>query len=134
MFMFKPQAYLEELKKTSPEIYHAATESAQEGEEKDDYIRLNSEIFADCPNISIDYAVMEKTHKAVVIPLASSWNDLGCWTAVAKAGVCDAENNVIQWRSIDQRQRRLLYQFRRPNGCGVGFEKSNYSHHCRTWF
>lgn len=96
MFMFTPQAYLQELQKTAPEIHQAAVQSLLQGEAKDDYVRLNNEIFAECPNISIDYAVMEKTHKAVVIPLATSWNDLGCWTAVAKAGVCDTENNVIR--------------------------------------
>lgn len=96
MFMFKPQVYLEELQKSSPEIYQAAVQATLSGEEKEDYLRVNREIFATCPNNSIDYAVMEKTHKAVVIPLASSWNDLGCWAAVAKAGSCDAANNVVK--------------------------------------
>lgn len=96
MFMFKPKVYLEELKKASPDIYDAAVESVLTGEKKEDYIRLNSETFARCPNISIDYAVMEKTHKAVVIPLAASWNDLGCWAAVAKSGICDANSNVVK--------------------------------------
>ena len=66
------------------------------GEKKDDYIRLDAETFTECPNNSIDYGVMEKTQKAVLIPLASSWNDLGCWSAVAKSGTCDADNNVVR--------------------------------------
>jgi mannose-1-phosphate guanylyltransferase / mannose-6-phosphate isomerase len=96
MFMFKPQNYLEELEKFSPEAHHFAVQSVLTGEKKDDYLRLNSEIFAHCPDNSIDYAVMEKTCRAALIPLASSWNDLGCWEAVAKSGNCDAQNNVIR--------------------------------------
>lgn len=100
MFMFHPQSYLDELKKFSPDIYYPAIESYLRSEKKADYIRLNSDIFATCPNISIDYAVMEKTQKAAVIPLRSSWSDLGCWNSVAKAGIADAENNVIQGQVI----------------------------------
>ncbi len=96
MFMFKPQAYLEELKKSAAAVYDASVQSVMQGESKEDYLRVSSEIYTNCPNISIDYAVMEKTHKAVVMPLASSWNDLGCWAAVAKAGACDDERNVIR--------------------------------------
>ena len=96
MFMFKPRVYLEELQKSSPAVYQAAVQSVLTGEEKEDYLRLNKEAFTDCPNISIDYAVMEHTEKAVVIPLSSSWNDLGCWAAVAKSGSCDQANNVIR--------------------------------------
>ncbi len=96
MFMFRPQVYLEELKKASPDIYYAAMQAVEKGEKKDDYLSLNSEMFASCPSNSIDYAVMETTDKAVVIPLASSWNDLGCWAAVAKSNICDRENNVTR--------------------------------------
>lgn len=96
MFVFNPKVYLNELEIYSPEIYEFALEAVRQGEHNDDYTRLNSDIFSSCPNKSIDYAVMEKTTKGVVIPLASSWNDLGCWTAVAKAGICDNDNNVIR--------------------------------------
>lgn len=96
MFVMRPSIYLAELQKSSPDIYHRAVESVQQGEQHSDYFRLNKEAFAQCPSQSIDYAVMEKTHKGVMVPLASSWNDLGCWEAVAKAGVCDAHNNVVR--------------------------------------
>lgn len=102
MFMFTPQAYLQELNKYTPEVHQAAVKAIRLAEKKEDYIRLDQQAFLDCPNISIDYAVMEKTAQAIVIPLASSWNDLGCWTAVAKAGSYDAKNNVIRGEVVIQ--------------------------------
>lgn len=102
MFMMQPQLYLTEIQKLAPEIYQLAIASVQQGEQHPDYFRLNKEIFAQCPDQSIDYAVMEKTHKGMIIPLASSWNDLGCWEAVAKAGACDADNNVIRGEVLIQ--------------------------------
>jgi mannose-1-phosphate guanylyltransferase / mannose-6-phosphate isomerase len=100
MFLFKPEAYLEELKKWCPDAYRTAQQSWLNAEKKEDYWRLPQQEFADCPNISIDYAVMEKTAKAVVVPLAAAWNDLGCWAAVAKSGECDANRNVIKGEAL----------------------------------
>ena len=102
MFMFKPQVYLEELKKTAPDIYHICAQTIAESTQQADYLRLDDNTFSACPSISVDYAVMEKTYKAAVIPLASSWNDLGCWEAVAKAGAGDANNNVVRGEVLIQ--------------------------------
>lgn len=102
MFMFKPQVYLEELQKTAPDIFHTCAQAVTNSVQQADYLRLEENSFSTCPSISIDYAVMEKTHKAVVIPLASSWNDLGCWEAVAKAGAGDANNNVVRGEVLVQ--------------------------------
>ncbi len=102
MFMFSPQVYLQELSKASPEVHQISIQAVRLAEKKDDYVRLDQQVFSSCPNISIDYAVMEKTARAVVIPLASSWNDLGCWTAVAKAGSYDSKNNVIRGEVVIQ--------------------------------
>lgn len=69
MFMFKASVYLDELKKFRPDILAACKESLSSASTDLDFIRLNSDVFAECPDESIDYAVMEKTQDCVVIPL-----------------------------------------------------------------
>lgn len=96
MYLFTPTAYLDELKNFAPEVYQKSIQAYDEGMKKDDYIRLNAEVYDTCPAHSIDYLIMEKTNKAAVVPLASSWSDLGCWTAVAKAGIGDIDENVVR--------------------------------------
>ena len=60
-----------------------------------DFVRLDKEIFASCPSDSIDYAVMEKTDKAVVIPMDAAWNDVGSWSALWDVTEKDASGNAI---------------------------------------
>jgi mannose-1-phosphate guanylyltransferase len=82
MFMFRASVFLEELKKYRPDI-HAASELAWNQARKDlEFIRLEQECFAACPSESVDYAVMEKTESAVMVPLEAGWNDVGAWPAV----------------------------------------------------
>jgi len=95
MFVFSAEAYLNELKNLQPEIY-AAVESAFAGHKKDlDFIRIDAEAFAQSPSDSIDYAVMEKTDKAVVVPYTGDWNDIGAWAALYDLNEKDSEENVI---------------------------------------
>lgn len=100
MFMFKPQVYLEELKKVAPEIYQPAVQAINKAEMIEDCLVLEREAFERCASNSIDYALMEHTQKGVVVPLAASWNDLGCWAAVAKSGIMDSANNVVKGEAI----------------------------------
>ncbi len=93
MFLFQASAYLAELEKFSPEIYsHCA--AAWGGHSQDfDFIRLGGE-FKTCPSDSIDYAVMERTDLASVVPLAASWSDLGSWQAFYECAQHDANENA----------------------------------------
>jgi mannose-1-phosphate guanylyltransferase/mannose-6-phosphate isomerase len=94
MFFFKASAYLAELEKTAPEML-AACEKAWQGSVVDlDFTRLDAEAFAECPSDSIDYAVMEKTDHAVVIPLDAGWSDVGSWAALWEVGESDEKGNV----------------------------------------
>ncbi|MGB1061413.1 MAG: mannose-1-phosphate guanylyltransferase/mannose-6-phosphate isomerase, partial [Ketobacter sp.] len=79
MFAFRADVYLQELKQHNPAIYDAAKASWDARSEDLDFIRVGEEAFVACPEDSIDYAVMEKTEKAVVIPLDSGWSDVGSW-------------------------------------------------------
>lgn len=94
MFLFRADKYLDEIKQLQPEIY-AVCEDAYANSEKDlDFIRLAKENFAKAPNISIDYAVMEKTARAAVVPLESSWSDVGSWHALWESCEQDENNNA----------------------------------------
>lgn len=94
IFMFQASVYLAELKQFRPDIL-TACEAAMASIEPDlDFIRVNKTAFAACPAESIDYAVMEKTSKAVVVPMAAGWNDVGSWSSLWEISSKDAANNV----------------------------------------
>lgn len=96
IFMFRASVFLTELKKFAPAIY-AACEQAIAGAERDlDFLRIDAARFAVSPSDSIDYAVMEKTEKAVVVPLDAGWNDLGSWSALWDVSEKDQSGNAIQ--------------------------------------
>jgi len=100
MFMFRASRYLEELKKFEPKIHSICIEAIQQATEDLDFIRISEEIFKDCPNTSIDYAVMEKTGAAVVVPLDAGWSDVGSWLSLYEVSVKDKSNNVITGDSL----------------------------------
>lgn len=94
MFLLRPAVYLEELGRCAPQIY-AACRAAWEGRTHDGlFCRPDTGAFLSSPADSIDYAVMEKTQCAGVIPLNTCWNDLGSWDAFYQAGTRDKDGNV----------------------------------------
>ncbi|PLX85630.1 MAG: mannose-1-phosphate guanylyltransferase/mannose-6-phosphate isomerase [Desulfuromonas sp.] len=95
MFMFKASRLVQELDRFAPEIV-SACRKAVEGAERDlDFIRLDADAFAACPSDSIDYAVMEKTEDAVVVPLDAGWSDVGSWSALWEVGEHDCHGNLV---------------------------------------
>lgn len=96
MFMFSASRYLQELEKFRPDIL-SSVKSAYAGAHRDlDFIRLNEEAFATCPDESIDYAVMEKTSDAVVVPMDAGWSDVGAWSSLWEVSDKDQHENVIR--------------------------------------
>jgi mannose-1-phosphate guanylyltransferase/mannose-6-phosphate isomerase len=86
MFLFQASTFLEELARYAPQML-AGCRKAWTGRAVDlDFTRLDAEAFAACPADSIDYAVMEKTTNAAVIPLAAGWSDVGSWSALWAVG------------------------------------------------
>ena len=94
IFVFRADAFLDELGKWSPEIAAAAAEAVAGGFEDLDFFRLEVKAFTGCPSDSIDYAVMENTESSVVIPVDMGWSDLGSWSALWSAGTSDGDGNV----------------------------------------
>lgn len=94
MFMFKASLLVAELEKYSPAILRACREALSHAQPDLDFIRLDKAIFESCDSISIDYAVMEKTDKAMVVPLGAGWNDVGSWSSLWECGTQSTDNNV----------------------------------------
>ncbi len=95
MFLFKASRYLEELKKHRPDIYEAC-QLSMEGTSKDnDFLRVNEAAFDACPSDSIDYAVMEKTDDAVVVPMDAGWSDIGSWSSLWDISEKDQNGNAV---------------------------------------
>lgn len=96
MFVFRATRYLEELARYQPNIV-AACRSALELAHTDlDFIRLDSQAYVQSPNLAIDYAVMEHTEHACVVPLEAGWSDIGSWSSVWDVAKKDADNNATQ--------------------------------------
>ena len=100
MFMFRASAFIEELERLQPQMLKACREAMAATEKDMDFIRVEAGAFAACPSISIDYAVMEKTDHAAVVPLDAGWNDVGSWSAVWDIGEKDAAGNVVRGEAI----------------------------------
>ena len=94
MFLFKASRYVEELRKFRPDIYQACAEAKLETEPNLDFLRINQERFARCPSESIDYAVMENTKDAVVVPIDAGWSDIGSWSSVWDISDKDESGNA----------------------------------------
>jgi len=95
MFAFTAGNFLKELEKFNPEMLSVCKQALAAAKVDLDFIRLDKAIFATCPPDSIDYAVMEKTDKAVVIPLDAGWNDVGSWSALWDVTEKDSLGNAI---------------------------------------
>jgi len=100
MFLFKASRYLEELELYAPEMLQAVRAAHASAKSDLDFVRLDAETFASVPDNSIDYAVMEKTRRAAVIPVACEWSDIGSWSALWMAGVRDAQGNLREGDTI----------------------------------
>jgi mannose-1-phosphate guanylyltransferase len=96
MFMFKASVYLKELAEFRPDILDVCKKSLEEAQKDLDFIRVDAATFAQCPEDSIDYAVMEKTQEGVVVPLDAGWSDIGSWSALWKIGDKDEQGNVCK--------------------------------------
>ncbi|MFC0268199.1 mannose-1-phosphate guanylyltransferase/mannose-6-phosphate isomerase [Kushneria aurantia] len=96
MFLFRADRYLEELKAHRPDIYESCAAAMRDVQPDLDFIRINAEAFENCCAESIDYAVMEKTDRAMVVPLDAGWSDVGSWSALWQLGEKDEQGNVCK--------------------------------------
>ncbi|MGH8105313.1 MAG: mannose-1-phosphate guanylyltransferase/mannose-6-phosphate isomerase [Arenimonas sp.] len=94
MFLFRASRFIEELEKFAPAILQHCKTAISDAKRDADFLRLDKEAFAACPADSIDYAVMEKTAHAKVLPIDVGWSDVGSWSALWQVADQDADGNV----------------------------------------
>jgi mannose-1-phosphate guanylyltransferase/mannose-6-phosphate isomerase len=121
-FLFKAGRYVDELQAYCPEIVDACRRAVAGGVLDLDFFRLDSEAFAACPAQSIDYAVMEKTEAAAVVPVDIGWSDVGSWEALWRIGDKDGDGNVITGDVLVKDVRNSLIRGEGPLVAALGIE------------
>jgi mannose-1-phosphate guanylyltransferase/mannose-1-phosphate guanylyltransferase/mannose-6-phosphate isomerase len=96
IFLFAPQVLLAEMERFEPEVVAAVDLALARGRRDGPAITLDAEAFRHCPSISIDYAVMEKTHRAAVTPIGVPWADVGSWSELWRLGPHDGQGNMLK--------------------------------------
>lgn len=96
MFLFSARRYLEELQRFAPDIAEVCERASATAVRDKDFTRVDAAVFAACRSDSVDYAVMEKTRDAVMVPLDAGWSDVGSWAALHEVLPADAQGNVTR--------------------------------------
>jgi mannose-1-phosphate guanylyltransferase / mannose-6-phosphate isomerase len=95
IFLFPAALYVSELERLRPDMLAACRQALEAARRDDDFIRLDKAAFAACPSDSIDYAVMEHTERAAVVPVSMGWSDLGSWDALWELADKDTAGNAL---------------------------------------
>lgn len=105
MFIFRASRYLEELERLQPNMLSACRSALEQGSQDLYFTRVDLAAFAACPEQSIDYAVMEKTSEAAMVPLDAGWSDVGSWSALWDVSAKSPEGNVLKGDVLQQDTR-----------------------------
>lgn len=108
IFVLRASDWLEELRRLAPDIYESCSAAYDKGIRDRDFFRVDPESFAACRAESIDYAVMEKTDRAMMIPLDAGWSDVGAWPALWDVCARDENGNVRQGDVLAHKTRNSL--------------------------
>lgn len=122
MFLFRASRYLEELERHQPEMLAACRKAMAAGSKDMDFRRVDEAAFARCPSDSIDYAVMEKTADAAVMPLEAGWSDIGSWSALWEISARDDGENVVKGDVVTHEARGTLVHADHRLVAAVGVE------------
>jgi mannose-1-phosphate guanylyltransferase/mannose-6-phosphate isomerase len=120
IFVLGAQSFLDELKRLAPQIHDAAREAFESAREDLGFQRLDHDAFAQSPNISIDYAVMEKTSRAAMLPLDVGWNDVGSWSSLWDIAQRDADGNYINGDAVLEDSHNLYVHSERSLVSTIG--------------
>ena len=122
MFLFKASAMLAEIERLAPDVVSCCRAALEQDSADLDFLRLEREAFARCPNVAIDVAVMEQTALGSVLPLDVGWSDVGSWSALWETGNRDSDGNVLQGRVISQGSRNCYLRSEHRLVVGLGVE------------
>ena len=106
--MFRAKTIIDEMKELSPEIFRFVKKTFINSENDLEFQRLNEKSFKECPNISIDNAVMEKTKKGTVIPLDAEWSDIGSYKSLWENSDKDKNGNTKKGNVIIEKTQKLF--------------------------
>lgn len=95
MFVFSAKALIAEMERFHPEMLKHCQVALQQGARDLDFFRLQEQAFAQCANLSIDYALMEQTQHAAMVPLDAGWSDVGSWHALWEVAEKDEQQNAL---------------------------------------
>jgi mannose-1-phosphate guanylyltransferase / mannose-6-phosphate isomerase len=122
IFVLHARTYLEELQRLNPAIYAAAREALEKAAQDMEFLRLEPKAFAASPNISIDYAVMEKTAAAAMLPLNVGWNDVGSWSSLWEIAPRDEEGNAVEGDAVLVDTKDCLVRSERSLVAAIGVD------------
>lgn len=108
IFMMRVSVWLQELARHRPDIAKACADAYELGKADADFYRVDKALFTQGPSDSIDYAVMEKTDRAAIVPLAAGWSDVGAWPALWEVSARDNDGNVTQGDVMAHQTRNTL--------------------------
>ena len=120
IFMFKAKTLLNEIQKFEPDIYEHCKESLSKSIKDLDFQRLDKFTFENCPNISFDIAVMEKTNIGTVLPLNCGWNDIGSWKTVWENSKKDEDGNFSKGKVISEKTKNCYLRSENKLLVGIG--------------
>ncbi|MFV1997307.1 MAG: mannose-1-phosphate guanylyltransferase/mannose-6-phosphate isomerase [Acidiferrobacterales bacterium] len=108
LFMLKASIWMKELHRFRSEIAIVVEEAYRKGKEDQDFFRVDQKLFVGCPSDSIDYAVMEKTDRASILPLEAGWSDIGAWSSLWEVSERDSSGNVFVGDAIAHNTKNTM--------------------------
>jgi mannose-1-phosphate guanylyltransferase/mannose-6-phosphate isomerase len=122
IFVFRAGAFLEELKRLEPRIFEAANAALASAQDDLGFRRLDLAAYSTSPAISIDYAVMEKTSLAAVLPVDVGWSDVGSWSSLWEISPHDANGNCVNGAAVIGDSRNLYIHSERSLVATIGLK------------
>jgi len=122
IFLLRADRWLEEIGNLQPDILKACQQAVAGGSRDSDFVRVEKDAFLSSPSDSIDYAVMEKTDRAAVVPLQTSWSDVGSWSSIWEVSEQDTEGNVTKGDVLTHDTRNSLFMAENRCVAAVGLD------------
>jgi mannose-1-phosphate guanylyltransferase / mannose-6-phosphate isomerase len=122
IFLFPARVYLDELERLRPDMVAACRDALATAQRDSDFVRLGREAFAACDSDSIDYAVMEHTRRAAVVPVSMGWSDVGSWDALWEMGAKDPQGNSIAGNVVAEDARNCYLRSEAGLVAAIGIE------------
>jgi mannose-1-phosphate guanylyltransferase/mannose-6-phosphate isomerase len=122
IFLFPARVYLDELERLRPDMVAACRNALATAQRDSDFVRLGREAFAACDSDSIDYAVMEHTRRAAVVPVSMGWSDVGSWDALWEMGAKDQHGNSIEGNVVAEETRNCYLRSEGGLVAAIGIE------------